>query len=185
RVYIGGVGVTDPAEVQERTEEFMQRAFYYYENWETLYAQWKKKMGTLIEDAQKLSHPSLPKYEPLANVRAGKGVASNHDLLDTYQRTLEGYFRMWHHHFEFLLLGYGAYMTFFAFCKKAFPEISDQTIARMVAGMEAEIFRPDEELRRLARVAVQLGVEAPFQDGSTVQTILESLKDMGPSGKKW
>ena len=61
-----------------------------------------------------------------------------------------------HHHFEFLLLGYGAYLTFFAFCKKAFPEITDQTIARMVAGMEAEIFRPDDELRRLARRAVEL-----------------------------
>ncbi len=70
---------------------------------------------------------------------------------------------MWHHHFEFLLLGYGAYLTFFAFCKKAFPEITDQTIARMVAGIEAEIFRPDDELRRLARRAVELGVDAKFQ----------------------
>ena len=96
-------------------------------------------------------------------MHAGRGIASNHYLLDTYQKTLEGYFRMWHHHFEFLLLGYGAYMTFFAFCKKAFPEITDQTIARMVAGMEAEIFRPDEELRRLARRAVELGVDAKFQ----------------------
>ena len=66
---------------------------------------------------------------------------------------------MWHHHFEFLLLGYGAYMTFFDFCKKAFPEISDQTISRMVAGIEAEIFRPDEEVKRLARRAVELGVD--------------------------
>jgi pyruvate, water dikinase len=185
RVYIGGIGVTDPAEIKERTDEFMQRAFYYYENWETLYAQWKVKMLALIEEAQNFPPLVLPKYEPLEHVHAGRGIASNHQLLDTYQKTLEGYFRMWHHHFEFLLLGYGAYMTFFAFCKKAFPEISDQSIARMVAGMEAEIFRPDDELRRLARVAVQLGVEAPFQDGSTVHTILESLKDMGAPGKKW
>ena len=185
RIYISGVGVTDPAEIKERTDEFMQRAFYYYENWERLYAQWKDKMRALIEDAQKLPPLALPKYEPLDNVRAGRGIASNHWLLDTYQKTLEGYFRMWHHHFEFLLLGYGAYMTFFAFCKKAFPEISDQSIARMVAGIEAEIFRPDDELRRLARVAVQLGVDEQFQDGSTVQTILESLKDMGAPGKKW
>jgi pyruvate,water dikinase len=185
RVYIGGNGVTDPAEIARRTEEFKQRAFYYYENWEKLYADWKQKMRTLIEDAQQLPPLSLPKYEPLAHVHAGRGIAANHWLLDTYQKTLEGYFRMWHHHFEFLLLGYGAYMTFFAFCKKAFPEIGDQSIARMVAGMEAEIFRPDEELRRLARVAVQLGVEQPFQDGSTVNTILESLKDMGPAGRKW
>lgn len=185
RVYISGVGVTDPAEIQERTAEFMQRAFYYYENWERLYAEWKQKMRALIKDAQALPPLDLPKYEPLQHVHAGLGVASNHWLLDTYQKTLEGYFRMWHHHFEFLLLGYGAYMTFFAFCKKAFPEISDQSIARMVAGIEAEIFRPDDELRRLARVAVQLGVERHFQDGSTVQTILESLQDGGPSARKW
>jgi pyruvate,water dikinase len=185
RVYIGGVGVTDPKEVEERTAEFMQRAFHYYGNWETLYAQWKVKMLALIEDARKLPPLELPKYEPIENVRSGKGIASNHSLLSSYQQTLEGYFRMWHHHFEFLLLGYGAYMTFFSFCKKAFPEISDQSIARMVAGMEAEIFRPDEELRRLARVAVQLGVEAPFQDGVSVEKVLESLRGMGTPGEKW
>ena len=110
-------------------------------------------MIALIEEAEALPTPSLPEFEPIEHVHAGRGVASNHDLLDTYQKTLEGYFRMWHHHFEFLLLGYGAYLTFFGFCKKAFPEITDQTIARMVAGMEAEIFRPDDELRRLARRA--------------------------------
>jgi pyruvate,water dikinase len=83
-------------------------------------------------------------------LRAGR--TEFHKRAFYYYANWEGYFRMWHHHFEFLLLGYGAYMTFFAFCKKAFPEITDQTVARMVAGMEAEIFRPDEELRRLARV---------------------------------
>ncbi len=162
RVYIGGNAVTDPAEIARRLEEFKQRAFYYYANWERLYAQWREKMMALISAAQALPKPQLPEFEPLANVHAGRGVASNHSLLDTYQKTLEGYFRMWHHHFEFLLLGYGAYLTFFDFCKKAFPEITDQTIARMVAGIEAEIFRPDDELRRLARCAVELGVDAHF-----------------------
>ena len=41
RVYIGGNAVTDPAEIARRTEEFQKRAFYYYENWERLYAQWR------------------------------------------------------------------------------------------------------------------------------------------------
>ncbi|TLY57210.1 MAG: hypothetical protein E6K48_15190, partial [Gammaproteobacteria bacterium] len=130
RVYIGGNAVTDPREIARRTGEFQQRAFYYYGNWERLYAQWREKMLALIRDAQSLPKLELPEFEPLSNVHSGRGIATNHALLDTYQRTLEGYFRMWHHHFEFLLLGYGAYMTFFAFCKKAFPEISDQTIAR-------------------------------------------------------
>ena len=44
RVYIGGNGVTDPAEIAKRTQEFQRRAFYYYGNWERLFAQWKDKM---------------------------------------------------------------------------------------------------------------------------------------------
>src|SRR6187549_2658783 len=179
RVYIGGNGVTDPAEIARRTEEFQKRAFYYYANWERLYAQWREKMLALIRDAQALPAPALPEFEPLEHVHAGRGVASNHQLLDVYQKTLEGYFRMWHHHFEFLLLGYGAYMTFFAFCKKAFPEITDQTIARMVAGMDAEIFRPDEEVRRLARRAVELGVHAHFVEGRKANDVIASLEQGG------
>jgi pyruvate,water dikinase len=185
RVYIGGVGVTDPAELEERTAEFQQRAFYYYEHWERLYASWKDKMLALIKSAQDLPPLSLPRYEPLENVHAGKGVASNHYLLDTYQRILEGYFRMWHHHFEFLLLGYGAYMVFFDFCKKAFPEITDQTISRMVAGFEAEIFKPDEEVKRLSRRAVELGVDHKFVDGMSSDDVIASLEQMGEGGKAW
>ncbi len=185
RVYIGGNAVTDPAEIARRTTEFQKRAFHYYENWEPLYAQWKQKMLKLIGDAQALPVPSLPEFEPLEHVHAGRGVASNHDLLVTYQKTLEGYFRMWHHHFEFLLLGYGAYLTFFGFCKKAFPEITDQTIARMVAGIEAEIFRPDEELRRLAREAVRLDVDSHFIEGVGADEVLRSLQGAGESGGLW
>jgi pyruvate,water dikinase len=185
RVYIGGNAVTDPAEIERRTKEFEQRAFYYYANWERLYAQWREKMLALIREAQALAKPELPEFEPLQHVHAGRGVASNHNLLDVYQKTLEGYFRMWHHHFEFLLLGYGAYLTFFAFCKKAFPEITDQTVARMVAGIEAEIFRPDEELRRLARRAVELGVDGRFRDGVSAEAILQSLQQAGVPGEEW
>ena len=185
RVYIGGNAVTDPAEIARRTQEFQKRAFYYYANWERLYAQWREKMMKLIGDAQALPKPELPEFEPLAHVHAGRGVASNHYLLDTYQKTLEGYFRMWHHHFEFLLLGYGAYLTFFGFCKKAFPEIADQTIARMVAGIEAEIFRPDDELRRLARCAVELGVDALFQRQIPADEIIKTLQQSGEPGRSW
>ncbi len=62
-------------------------------------------MLALIRDAQALPTPTLPELEPLEHVHAGRGVAANHRLLDIFQKTLEGYFRMWHHHFEFLLLG--------------------------------------------------------------------------------
>src|SRR6201981_2432308 len=176
RIYIGGNGVSDPAEIARRTEEFQKRAFYYYENWERLYAQWKDKMMNLIREAEKFAKPELPEFEPLEHVHAGRGIASNHFLLATYQKTLEGYFRMWQYHFEFLLLGYGAYLTFFDFCKKAFPEISDQTVARMVSGMEAEIFRPDDELRRLAQRAIELGVDEQFRNGVPPPEIIQLVE---------
>src|SRR3984957_16013970 len=185
RVYIGGNAVTDPAEIERRTKEFQLRAFYYYANWERLFAQWKVKMMTLIRETEALPKLELPEFEPLEHVRAGRGVASNHYILDTYQKTLEGYFRMWQHHFEFLLLGYGAYLTFFDFCKKAFPEISDQTVARMVAGIEAEIFRPDDELRRLAKCAIDLGVENQFREGVSPDEVLKSLEQLGEPGAAW
>ncbi|RYZ67969.1 MAG: PEP-utilizing protein mobile subunit, partial [Proteobacteria bacterium] len=185
RVYIGGNAVTDPAEIARRTEEFQKRAFYYYANWEKLYAQWKEKMMALIGEAKAWPKLELPEFEPLAHVHAGRGIGSNHDLMVHYHATLEGYFRMWHHHFEFLLLGYGAYLTFFGFCKKAFPEISDQTISRMVAGIEAEIFRPDDELRRLARLAVELQLESVFVEGRSSTDIIAALEQAGAPGKKW
>lgn len=185
RVYIGGNAVSDPAEIRRRTEEFQRRAFYYYANWERLFAQWKDKMMALIRDAQALPKLELPEFEPLEHVHAGRGVASNHYILDTYQKTIEGFFRMYHHHFEFLLLGYGAYLTFFDFCKKAFPEISDQTVARMVAGIEAEIFRPDDELRRLAKCAIELGVDGKFQQGLSPNKIIQSLEQLGKPGMAW
>ncbi len=185
RVYIGGVAVTDPAEIEARTAEFQQRAFYYYENWEQLYDQWKDKMKALIAEAQALPVPDLPDLEPIETTHTGKGVAANHALIDTYRQQLEGYYRMWHHHFEFLLLGYGAYLTFFDFCKKAFPEISDQAISRMVAGMEAEIFKPDEELKRLARRAVELGVDGHFHDDMDIDDVLGTLDQLGENGREW
>src|SRR5215469_17523789 len=185
RIYIGGNGVSDPAEIARRTEQFQQRAFYYYDNWERLFAQWKHKMMNLIRETEKLPKPQLPEFEPLEHVHAGRGIASNHYLLDTYQKCLEGYFRMWHYHFEFLLLGYGAYLTFFDFCKKAFPEISEQTVARMVSGMQAEIFRPDDELRRLARCAIELGVDGVMREGASPDDVIKALEQLGEPGRTW
>ena len=64
-----------------------------------------------------------------------------------------GYYRMWHHHFEFLLLGYGAYMTSSTSARRPSPRSATRPSPRMVAGMDAEMFRPDDELKRLAAPA--------------------------------
>ncbi len=55
----------------------------------------------------------------------------------------------------------------------------------MVAGMEAEIFRPDEEVKRLARRAVELGVDGHFIDNADIDTVLADLDAVGSAGKEW
>ncbi len=115
-------------------------------------------MKALIADAQ-----ALPKLDAARVTSRSRHVhaGTRHRLQPRAARdlpasTLEGYFRMWHHHFEFLLLGYGAYMTFFDFCKKAFPEISDQTISahgRRHGGRDLPPRRRAEAPRALRRRA--------------------------------
>ena len=50
-----------------------------------------------------------------------RGFASNHYLRENFHRCIDLYSKMWHHHTEFLMLGYGAYVVFFEFCKPGVP----------------------------------------------------------------
>jgi pyruvate,water dikinase len=91
---------------------------------------------------------------------------------------------MWQHHFEFLLLGYGAYLTFAEFCREALPDIPDQHISQMVAGVDVDLFRADEELRRLARLAIETDVAGAFQEDRSPDEINAELSK-SDAGKKW
>ncbi len=146
RVYITAILVLDPAEVQRRLAVFQERAGYYFENWDRLYAGWKVRMEGLIREIEGIRVPELPELEDSGVVTGSTGVAQNHFVRERFHRCIDLYSMMWHHHTELLMLGYGAYVTFFEFCKQAFPEIPDQMVARMVAGVDVIMYRPDDEL---------------------------------------
>jgi len=76
-------------------------------------------------------------------------------------------------------------VVFFQFCKQAFPEISDQAVARMVAGIDVIMYRPDDELRNLARLAVEAGVADLFTEGCSPSAVLAELAERGAGGKRW
>jgi pyruvate, water dikinase len=185
RVYITANTVTDPKQIERRFELFRERAGHYYENWDTLYAQWRERLTGLIAEVSSIKVPSLPEFEDEAVVREARGIAQNHYVREAYHRCIESLSKMWHHHFEFLMLGYGAYLVFFQFCKRAFPEIPDQTVARMVAGIDVLMFKPDDQLKRLARLAVQLGIEEAFGGDPKPASILAAIRDCGEPGNAW
>ncbi len=183
-VYISPSPVTDPTEVETRLALFQERAGFYYKNWDDLYARWQEKMRVAIGRMQALKFEPLPEFEPLEVVTEGKGCSTSWDLVENYHRLINDFFLVWQYHFEMLGLGYGAYLVFFGFCKQAFPEIEDQTIARMVAGVDGIAFRPDDELRRLAKRAVELKLEGVFEAKDSPEEIFSALKGMN-GGERW
>ncbi|MGA7195937.1 PEP-utilizing enzyme [Roseiarcus sp.] len=185
RIYITAYPVTEPKEIQRRLSIFQERAGHYFQNWNKLYEEWKGRMLALIKEVEDITVPSLPEFDDIEVVTKARGIAQNHYIRENYHRCVEAFSKMWHHHFEFLMLGYGAYLVFFEFCKKAFPEISDQTVARMVAGIDVFMFRPDGELKKLALLAVDLKVDGKFGDGSNPADTLAALGQMGERGKAW
>jgi pyruvate,water dikinase len=185
RVYITAIPVTDPAEIERRAALFSDRAGFYYQHWDELYEGWKTRIRGLIDEIEAITVPALDDVEDIRVVTESRGVAQNHYLRENFHKCIDLYSKMWHHHTEFLMLGYGAYVVFFEFCKKAFPEISEQTVARMVAGIDVVMYRPDDELKRLARLAVSSGLAAEFPEGCDPDAVLTALAGRGEAGRAW
>jgi pyruvate,water dikinase len=183
-IYISGNPVTDPAKIAERAAFFEKRAGYYFANWSELYDKWKAKMQALIDDLGELRVPDLPEYESDEVAFGDDRNTAFYEVLDAYGRALRMGDLMWQHHFEFLLLGYGAYATFVEFCKGHLPDIPDQHIAQMVAGIDVLLFKPDAELRRLARLALELGVDGAFVQDRTPAEIDREL-EVSDAGQRW
>jgi pyruvate,water dikinase len=183
-VYISGNPVTDPEKIAERAEFFQARAGYYYANWSELYGKWQRKMERLIAELGELQVPELPEYEADEVAYDGERNTAFYEVLDAYGRVLRLGDLMWQHHFEFLLLGYGAYATFAEFCKSHLPDIPDQHIAQMVAGIDVLLFKPDSELRRLAALAIETGVDGAFASERTPAEIDAELAK-SESGRAW
>ncbi len=183
-LYIAAVPVADPSTIPARVEVFMKRAGHYFGNWNALFDQWKVKMTGVIRELEALDVPRLTKLEPDEVVMGGLGKTSGYDLQVAYDRLIESIFLAWQYHFEMLNLGYVAYLNLFDFCKKAFPGVKEETLAQMVAGADILFFRPDDELKGLARKAIDLGVTARLREPRKPEEIVESLRS-DPRGAEW
>ena len=84
-----------------------------------------------------------------------------------------------YYHFEFLNLGYASYVIFVDFCTKAFPDIPLQKITQMVAGIDVILYRPDEELKKLAKLAVEFDLDSQIGDDTKdVKDVIASLQSL-------
>jgi pyruvate,water dikinase len=185
RVYITAIPVLDPAEIERRLATFTERAGYYYGNWDSLYEGWKARMAGLISEIESIKVPELPDTEDADVVFNSVGIVQNHYVRENFQRCIDLFSKAWHHHTEMLMLGYGAYVVFFEFCKQAFPEMPDQMVGRMCAGIEVIMYRPDDELKRLARLAVDNHVDDLLAEGADPDAVLTAMAERGEGGERW
>jgi pyruvate,water dikinase len=183
-VYISPIPVTDPDEIGRRAALFQERAGHYYANWDELYGKWKEKVGDVIARMKGLSFPALGELDPIEVVTEGRGRSTSWDVIANYHQLIDDFFLVWQYHFEFLNLGYGGYIVFFQFCKQAFPEIAEQSIARMVAGVDVLAFRPDDELRKLAALAIDLKVDDVLVRGDAADAVF-AIMDGSENGRTW
>jgi len=183
-LYISPNSIDDPEVIAARAEHFQRRAGHYYTHWQEIYDNWIAKAQDCIDRLKQISFPPLPELEPEHHVTEHRGLYSSFDLLTTYSRLIENMFEMGAYHFEMLNLGYGAYLTFREFCQTAFPGISDQTVARMVAGIDILLFRPDDELRGLARKAIELGLDDLFETTGDPAAVLAAMAER-EGGAEW
>jgi pyruvate,water dikinase len=181
-VYMSPVAVA-PDLIPGRIPQFLQRAGHYFQNWDSLLANWQKKVRANIADLEALNFEKLPEVVPLEWITGGVGLDNTYALMETYDRAIQLLYKAWQYHFEFLNLGYAAYLDFFGFVKEQFPTIPDQAIAKMVQGVEVDLFRPDEELKKLAKLAVKLGLVDALKTG----TIEQALEAVGkhPNSAEW
>ncbi len=183
-IYITPLPVKDPEDIPKRVELFMQRAGYYYQNWDRLHHQWEDKMRSVIKQLAELKIPALPEMEDESVVTEGLGVSTGYKLLKAYDELIDLGILTWQYHFEFLNLGYAAYVVFVDFCQKAFPDIPLQKITQMVGGIDVIIYQPDEELKKLARLSLELGVDETVMSGGDAESIFKKMESSS-GGKQW
>jgi pyruvate,water dikinase len=181
-VYMSPVGVA-PELIPDRVPQFMDRAGHYFMNWTDLLDNWMKKVTANIAEMEALKFEPLPDVVPVDWVKGGVGLDNTVHLTEAYDRAIQLLYRTWNYHFEFLNLGYAAYLDFFGFMKSQFPTIADQSIAKMVQGVDSDLFRPDDELKKLAKLAVALDIADLLKSGSVDEVLVRLAQS--PKGREW
>jgi pyruvate,water dikinase len=183
RLYITPVPVGEK-DIQDRLPVFLRRSGYYYEHWQELYENWARKMEGVIAEMRAIEIPRLPDIEDESVVTEGRGYSTGHTLAGAYGRIVDNVHLAYQYHFELLVLGYGAYLNLHQFCNQAFPGISEQTISNFAAGADILLFRPDDELKKLARKALDLGVAEQLRQDRKPELIVEDMR-RDSRGAQW
>jgi pyruvate,water dikinase len=75
-------------------------------------------------------------------------------------------------------------VALYELCREAFPDMDEGTITTLVSGGDLLVSRPDAELRRLAALALELGLGDTLRGGSDEAQLRAALGESDP-GARW
>jgi pyruvate,water dikinase len=186
-MYICAIAPPPEEIIGEKAQRFEKRVFYVFEHYDELWDKWLTKFKALGEEMAAVEIPKeLPQFVPEDQVLpAPTGCYVSYDLIESFDKLVNQMFKGWQYHFEMLNLTYLAYLMFADVARKLFPGISESAIGKMVAGAYVSMFRPEEELCRLARLAHDSrGVADVLKQDLSVEKKVEELNKI-PDGKAW
>ena len=186
-MYICAIAPPPEEVIGEKAQQFEKRVFYVFEHYDELWEKWLTKFKALGQEMDAVKIPGeLPKFVPEEKVLpAPTGFYVSYDVVSAFDRLVNMMFKGWQYHFEMLNLTYLAYLMFADVARKLFPGISESAIGKMVAGAYVSMFRPEEELCRLSRLAVaSRGVADILKSDASVSEKVSELKKT-PDGKHW
>ena len=177
-----------PDEVQgAKAERFGARVFPVFKDYDNLWEKWLVKFKALGKEMDELQFPQeMPEFIPEDEVLpAPKGYYVSYDVMEGFDKLVNMMFKGWQYHFEMLNLSYLAYLMFVDVARGLFPGISESSIGKMVAGANVAMFRPEEELCKLARLAhSQNGVADILKGNGSANEKIDQLGDVA-EGKSW
>jgi len=186
-MYICAIEPPPEAVLGEKAERFPKRVFPVFENYEKLWDEWLPRFQALGRDLEAVKIPEeLPRYVPDMDFGSHiPPVTAAQELMEAFNDVVNIMYRGWQYHFNYLNLSYLAYLMFVEAAQKVFPGISLSAIGKMVAGAEVSMFRPEEELCRLARLAhVEPAVAQVLKSDRPATNKMESLRETD-AGRMW
>jgi pyruvate,water dikinase len=186
-MYITPVAPPPPEIIGEKAALFQKRVFYVFDHYDELWGTWLKKFRALGQEMESIKVPQeFPKFEPDDTVfPEPKGYYTSFEVMEAWDKLVNLMIKGWQFHFQYLNLAYLAYLLFTDTCRKLFPGASESTIGKLVAGAYVQMFRPEEELCRLARLAAAVpGVAKILKSDTSPDKKLESLRKTA-EGNDW
>lgn len=179
------VGDWPESVTQKRAEEFQKRSSYYYENWKRMYSKWYRNMENIIQETRSMQ-VRLPDYVDFTlDYLSENSISPVHRFHVNFRRLIDLAFEAEsQRHFELANLSYASLLAFMDFMRLKFPDIKESTIVKLVQGVDVLMLRPDEELRKLAKLASELKLSKQFAESDSWDELAAVLGG-DPAGKSW